>query len=87
MQDSEIIWKFLSKEYKEDHPVIFIYCRGHETGQLKSKENAIVKVTKLCQAIFGDSMSESLVKTVVLGYLDHMKKEYKFGRIKIKSLY
>ena len=41
MQDSEIIWKFLSKEYKEDHPVIFIYCRGHETGQLKSKENAI----------------------------------------------
>ena len=48
MSDSEIIWKFLIREYKDDHVVIYLYC----CGNVRSPKTAIDRVFEFTKQIF-----------------------------------
>ena len=83
MQDSTIIWKFLNREYDNDHPVVYLYA----CGNVRSPKTAVDRIMGLTRKIFYPAMTEQLIKTVVIAFLDNKKKLYMKGEIKIKSLY
>jgi hypothetical protein len=83
MSDSEIIWKFLDREYLDDNPVIYLYCNGN----VRSPKTAVTKAIELTNKVFYPAMSEHLIQTVIVGFLENKKKLYKKGLIKIKPIY
>lgn len=83
MSDSEIIWKFLSKEYKDEHPVIYLYV----SNKPKSSANALEKVIELTNLIFGDVYPNTLIKPIAKRFLDYKKSQYMRGEIKVKPIY
>jgi hypothetical protein len=83
MSDSEIIWKFLDREYLDDNPVIYLYC----CGNVRSPKTAIDKVSRFTEKIFYPAMTEQLIKTVIIAFLENKKKLYIKGLIKIKPIY
>jgi hypothetical protein len=83
MSDSNIIWKFLQRQFPDDHPVIYIYV----CGQKRSEITAIDKMMSLSKQIFCPTISENFVNTIVKSYLDRKKNDYKLGKIKVKSIY
>lgn len=83
MQDSTIIWNFLVREYTDEHPVVYLYS----CGNVRSPITAVDKVMDLAKKIFYPAMTEHLIKTVIIAYLDYKKKQYLRGEIKVKSIY
>ena len=83
MEDSTIIWKFLSREYQNDHPVIFIYV----CGQARSSKTAIDKVNDLVFPIFYPTISEHIIKVTIKGFLDMKKRQYIKGEFTPKPIY
>jgi hypothetical protein len=83
MTDSTIIWKFLTYEYPDDHPVVYLYV----CGNVRSPKTAIDKSMLLLREIFAPAMSEHTIKTVLIAYLDRKKKQYLKGEIRVKALY
>jgi Sec-independent protein secretion pathway component TatC len=83
MSDSEIIWKFLEREFPNEHPAIYLYC----CGNVKSPFTAIEKLMTISLLIFYPIMAEQYIKTVVKGFLENKKKLYLKGLIKVKPLY
>ncbi len=83
MDDKSIITKFLSLEFPDEHPVIYIYVCGHK----RSEKTAIEKIMSISKQIFCPPFTEFFVYDVVLEYLNHKKESYKKGMIKVKSFY
>lgn len=83
MSDSEIIWKFLSREFPNDHPAIYIYV----CGKTRSETTASNKLLEHTKPIFYPPMSEQIIKSTIKGYLNWKKKQYVNGEIKVKSVY
>ena len=83
MTDSELIWKFLSREYPDDHVAVYLYVCGHT----RSPNTAMEKVIPLVITIFSPPLSENFVKTVVKAFFDNKKRQYLKGEIKVKSIY
>lgn len=83
MEDSVIIWKFLTREYTNDHPVVYLYV----CGNVRSPKTAIDKAMILLKLIFYPAMTEQLIKTVLIAFLDNKKKLYMKGEITVKPLY
>lgn len=83
MTDSELIWKFLTREYSDDHPVIYLYS----CGNVRSPKIAIEKVLSLTKNIFVPGIKESTLSTIIKSFLDFKKKQYSLGLISIKRLY
>jgi hypothetical protein len=83
MSDSEIIWKFLDREYLDDNPVIYLYC----CGNVRSPKTAIQKMVFDTKKIFYPPMSEQLIQTVIIGFLENKKKLHIKGLIKVKPIY
>lgn len=80
---TELILKFLNREFKDDHPSIFIYCRGY---QVRSKDTSKRNILKYIKVIF-QPMSDSDLLEVIEEFLNDKREKYKKGLIKIKSLY
>lgn len=83
MSDSEIIWKFLNREFKNDHPIIYLYA----CGNVRSPKTAIEKAVSITKPIFHPPINEHLIMTTIKAFLDNKKKQYIKGEIKIKALY
>ena len=83
MTDSELIWKFLVRNYPDDHQAIYLYCCGQE----RSAHTAIKKIQEFTNVIFGDVIQKELVYVTIKGFLDYKKKEYKKGNVTVKSIY
>jgi hypothetical protein len=83
MSDSRIIWKFLSREFTDDSPVIYLYVCGNTRSPVTAVDNAM----KILTPIFCPVLSENFVKSVLIGFLDRKKEDYKKGLIKVKPLY
>ncbi len=81
--DKELILKFLKREYKDDHPSIYIYC----CGQLRSRTTAVMSVSKYLNVIFEGCFNNEYLKKIIIDFLDNKKLQYKNGEIKVKSLY
>jgi hypothetical protein len=83
MQGSIFIWNFLSREYLDNHPVIYIYT----CGGVRSSVTAISKVMDTSEQIFCPPISKEYLLTVVKGFLEMKKKQYLKGEIKVKPIY
>jgi hypothetical protein len=83
MSESTIIWKFLSREFPDNHSVVFL----HVCGNIRSQQNAMDKALKICLPIFTPPMTEQYVKTVIKGFLDMKKKQYLRGEIRVNPIY
>lgn len=83
MSDSEIIWKFLEREFLDEHPAIYLYCKGN----IRSSKTAIAKVSDITKPIFYPAMSDFLIQAVIKGFLENKQKQYLKGLIHIKPIY
>jgi len=83
MTDRTIITKFLSREFPNDHPTIYIYV----CGQKRSEKTAIDKIMNLTRQIFCPPLSEFFVLEIVKDFLNDKKNQYKKGLITVKSYY
>lgn len=83
MEDSMIIWKFLTREYPNNHQVIYLYV----CGNTRSPVTAVEQVMKITRKIFGPALNDHYIQTVVKGYLDYKKKQYRNGEIPVKPIY
>lgn len=83
MSDSEIIFKFLNREYQDDHVAIYLYC----CGNVSSQKTAIDFCFEFTKNILCPGMPEWVVKHTVKTYLKHKKKQYQRAEIKIKPIY
>lgn len=83
MTDSEMIWKYLTRAYPDDHQVIYYYACGNK----QSPAMAIQRVMEGTKQIFCPPITEIFLRTVVKGFLDYKEKQYKRGEIKIKPIY
>jgi len=83
MSESEFIWKFLNREYHNEHPAIYLYV----IGNVQSKQNAIDKIMRLVRSIFTPPYSEGFLLTIVKAFLESKRKQYIKGEIKVKALY
>jgi hypothetical protein len=81
MTDTILINNFLTREFPNDHPTIFIYV----CGQKRSEKTAIDKIMSLTNQIFCPPLSEFFVLEIVKKFLDDKKIAYKKGEIKVKS--
>ena len=83
MQDSTIIWKFLSREFQDDHMVIYLYV----CGNTRSPQTSINKIMEITTKVFCPPLEEYYVKQIVKAYLDMKKRQYINRQIKVKSIY
>jgi hypothetical protein len=83
MTDTILINNFLSREFPNDHPTIYIYV----CGQKRSEKTAIDKIMYLTTQIFCPPFSEFFILEIVKEFLDGKKIAYKKGEIKVKSFY
>ena len=83
MSDSIIIWKFLSNEFHNDHPVVYLYA----CGQKRSQETAIIKAMNILGEIFCPPYTMIFIKQMLKQFLERKKQQYKSGEIKIKPIY
>jgi hypothetical protein len=83
MSDSEIIWKFLRKEFIDEHPVIYLYV----TNRPRSSKNALDRAVDETKLIFGGVYPDSLIKPVVERFLQSKRKEYMCRKIQVKPIY
>jgi hypothetical protein len=83
MEDSIIIWKYLTRAIPDDSVRIYLYCMGGARSSKETIDN-IVSETKI---IFSPPMEISYLETVVKAFLDMKRKQYKNAEIKIKPIY
>jgi len=83
MSDSELIWKFIAREFPDDHVVIYLYV----CGNVRSPKTAIDKAMKLLEKVFCPPYEKSYVLTILTGFLDRKKQDYKKGLVKVKPIY
>lgn len=83
MEDSMIIWKFLSREYPDSHQAVYLYV----CGTVRSPKTGIDQILKLTKKIFGPAMNDHFIRAVIVGYLEDKKKKYLKGEIKVKPIY
>jgi hypothetical protein len=84
MNDEKLIWNFLTNEFKDSHPIVFIYASGN---QVRSKETAILKAMKTLTVIFCPPYEEDFVKKVLTDYLNHKHTQFRRNEIKLTPLY
>lgn len=83
MQDSELIWKSLVRNYSNDHQSLYVYASGGITTQ-----NIVInKILNDIRKIFCPSISEEYTKVVIKGFLDYKKKQHINGEINLKGIY
>ena len=83
MTDSAMIWKFLSREFPDDHPVIYMYV----CGNVRSPKTAIDKAMVITKKIFCPPFEVSFIQAILKGFLDMKKEHYHKALIKVKPLY
>ena len=83
MSDSEIICKFLIREFQDDHPAIYMYV----CGNIRNTKTVINKILNQTKQIFYPPINEQLITSTIKGFLDRKKIQYINGEIKVKPLF
>lgn len=83
MNDSIIIYNFISASIPEDHPIIYLYVAG---GPI-SKETAIGQGIKLMNVLSPPYEVDVEIKPVLTQYLNDMKTLHKNNKINVKPIY
>ena len=83
MEDSIIIWNFLTREYPDTHQVIYLYV----CGNVRSPNTAISQIKKITDKVFLPAMTEHYIQIVIKGFLEFKKSQYLKGEIQVKPIY
>ena len=83
MEDSTIIWKYLTREFPDNHQAIYLYICGRE----RSKVTSMDQIMKSTEKIFCPPLDVIFVKKVISEFLKYKNKQYIKGEIKLKPLY
>jgi hypothetical protein len=83
MSDTTIILEMMNDIIKDDHPSIYQYVKGKS----RSKENAIMLVTRILAPIFQGVYDINEVKLVVKEFFKQKEIEFMSGRLTINSIY
>jgi hypothetical protein len=83
MSDTRIIYRFLTNEFPNDHPVVYLYVCGQERSQTAATNKGLA----LLKDVFSPPYSLVYLKELLIEYLDIKKEEYKKGVIQVKPLY
>lgn len=83
MNDKTIISKFLSLEFPNEHPLIYMYV----CGQKNIEQSIIDKIMSLTLKIFNPPISKNYILEIIKEYLENKKTLYKKNLIKVKSFY
>lgn len=81
--DKELILKFLNREYKDEHPSIYLYC----CGQQRSQNTAVFNILKYTRFIFYPCFEDNYLINMIKEFLNDKKEQYKNGEIIVKPLY
>ena len=83
MNDSNIIYNFISVSIPDDHPIIYQYIMGKR----KNKTAAIEQGVRLADGILSPPYSLGHIRTILKRYLKEKETLYKNGQIEIKEIY
>lgn len=83
MTDSELIWKFLAREFPDNHQVIYLYCKG----SFRSSDTAFNKITPITFKTFSPPITKPIINEAIKTFLAFKKEQYNNGEIKVKPLY
>lgn len=81
--DKELILNFLRREYKNEHPSLYLFS----CGQVRSQKTAIYNILKYTRFIFFPCFNDDYLIEIITEYLNFKKEQYKNGEIKVKPLY
>jgi hypothetical protein len=81
--DRELILKFLNREYKDEHPSLYLYC----CGQQRSQQTAFFNVLKYTRFIFFPCFNDNYLTEIIMEFLNYKKEQHKNGEIQVKPLY
>jgi hypothetical protein len=83
MTESELIWKFISKEFPDEHIIIYLYVCGNVRSPKTSMDKAMIVLEK----IFCPPYDKDFIRTLLKGFLDRKKEQYLKGNVKVNPLY
>ena len=83
MEDSTIIWKFLTREYPDNHQVVYLYV----CGTIGAPKISIEHMEQFIKKVFTPIINDNFIKVIIIAYLDNKRKQYLKGEIKIKPNY
>jgi hypothetical protein len=83
MSDTTIIWEAMSVMVSDKHPIIYQYIKG----RVKSRESAVMRITKMVAPIFIGAYDVSKVRGVAREFLKQKEMDYTQMKIKIKPIY
>lgn len=83
MIEAKLILKFLTRQYKDEDLIIYLYV----CGNVRSANTAIKTTMNDLKKIFSPPLDEEYVKRILIEFLEHKKSLYKKGLIKVKPIY
>ena len=83
MKDSEIIWRYISREFPDSHQCIYLYV----SGTINIRKVVITQILLSIKPVFNGAMSDHIMETVVKGFLERKKAGYIKGEFDVKSIY
>ena len=83
MTKSEIIRKFLIREYPDNHLLIYLYC----CGNIRTPNIVLKAAESLTSEIFQPMIQESVIKITIKEFFEDKKRKYKNGLITLKACY
>lgn len=83
MSEEQFIWKYLNREFPNDHPIIYLYA----CGSTKSSANAVDKGIKIISVVFAPAYTIAYLKEILVFFLNYKKQQYFKGEIQVKPLY
>ena len=81
--DRELILKFLNREYKDEHPSLYLYI----CGQRRSQETGFFSILKYSRFIFYPCFTDDYLTEIIKEFLNFKKEQHKNGEINVKALY
>ena len=83
MPESKLIYKFLCKNYKDDHPCVYLYC----VGQKYSPKTGLSRIYNEIEDFFCPPFDKNTLAVEIKAFLEEKKKLHKEGKIKVQSIY
>lgn len=81
---SEIIWKFLERQHHEDKLGLYIIIT---TELLNHQSPVMITFSAEALEVFRPFYPEALIKTVIEGFINKKRSDYKLGLLKVKPFY
>jgi hypothetical protein len=79
----ELIIKCLNREFKDDHPAVYLYVYGHA----RTKNTAILNLMKYAIIVFYNCFDDTYLEKHIVEFLNYKKEQHDNGEIEVKPFY